>query len=63
MKKIVKNRLRETPIECIGGAPVRKITLLLPIILACAVAVSASGAKTENLNFKPQFVFKDRNAY
>ena len=61
MKKFVKNRLRETPIECIGGAPVRKITLLLPIILACAVAVSASAAKTENLNFKPQFVFKDRN--
>ena len=61
MKKIVKNRLRETPIECIGGAPVRKITLLLLIILACAVAVSASAAKTENLNFKPQFVFKDRN--
>ena len=61
MKKFVKNRLREAPIECIGGAPVRKITLLLPIILACAVAVSASAAKTENLNFKPQFVFKDRN--
>src|SRR5437870_8250609 len=61
MKKFVKNRLREAPIECIGGAPVRKITLLLPIILACAVAGSASAAKTENLNFKPQFVFKDRN--
>jgi hypothetical protein len=61
MEKFVKNRLREAPIECIGGAPVRKITLLLPIILACAAAVSASAAKTENLNFKPQFVFKDRN--
>jgi hypothetical protein len=61
MKKIVKNRLRETPIECIGGAPVRKIILLFSVVSACAVAVSASAAKTENLNFKPQFVFKDRN--
>ena len=61
MKKIVKNRLREAAIECIGGAPVRKIIFLLPIVLACAVAVSASAAKTESLNFKPQFVFKDRN--
>ena len=61
MKKIVRNRLREAPIECIGGASVRKITLLLAIVSACAVAVSASAAKTENLNFKPQFVFKDRN--
>jgi hypothetical protein len=40
---------------------VRKIILLLTVISACAVAVSASAAKTENLNFKPQFVFKDRN--
>jgi hypothetical protein len=61
MKKIVRNRLREAPIKCIGGASVRKITLLLAIVSACAVAVSASAAKTENLNFKPQFVFKDRN--
>ena len=61
MKKIVINRLREVPIECIGGASVRKITLLLAVVSTCAVAVSASAAKTEALNFKPQFVFKDRN--
>jgi hypothetical protein len=40
---------------------VRKITLLLTVILAGAFAVSVSAAKTENLTFKPQFVFKDRN--
>lgn len=39
----------------------RKITLFLSIVSAFAVAVSASAARTENLNFKPQFVFKDRN--
>ena len=61
MNKIVKNRLREALIKCIGGAPVRKTILLLAVISACAVAVSASAANTENLNFKPQFVFKDRN--
>lgn len=61
MKKIVKNRLLETPIESIGGASVRKIILLLSVVSVGAVAVSASAAKTENLNFKPQFVFKDRN--
>ncbi|MDP9098972.1 MAG: hypothetical protein M3N48_08255 [Verrucomicrobiota bacterium] len=61
MKKIVRNRLREAPIESIEGASVRKITLLLAVVSACAVAVSASAAKTETLDFKPQFVFKDRN--
>ena len=61
MKKVVKNRLREARIKCIGSAPVRKITLLTAVISACAVAVSASAAKTENLNFKSQFVFKDRS--
>jgi hypothetical protein len=61
MKKIVRNRLRPAPIECIGGASVRKITLLFTILSACTVAVSAFGAKTESLNFKPQFVFKDHN--
>jgi hypothetical protein len=40
---------------------VRKITLLLTVILGGAFAVSASAAKTENLTFKRQFVFKDRN--
>jgi hypothetical protein len=61
MKKIVRNRLRGAPIECIGGASVRKIILLLAVISSSAVAVSAFAAKTENLSFKPQFVFKDRN--
>ena len=61
MGKFVKNRLREAPIECIGGVPVRKITLLLTAISACAIAVSASAAKTESLKFKSQFVFKDRH--
>jgi hypothetical protein len=60
MKKIVKNRLRMASIECIGGAPVRKTILLLTVLSACAMAVSASAARTENLNFKPHFVFKDR---
>lgn len=61
MKKIVRNRLRHLQNECIGGAPVRKTTLLLSVILACALAASASAAKTESLNFQSQFVFKDRN--
>jgi hypothetical protein len=60
MKQFVKNRLREAPKECIGGAPVRKITLLFAVVSVCAVAASASAAKSESLNFKPQFVFKDR---
>ena len=61
MKKIVKNRLRPWSIECIGGASVTKITLLLPIFFVSAVAVSASAAKSDSLNFQSQFVFKDRN--
>jgi hypothetical protein len=40
---------------------VRKITLLFTILSASTVAVSAFGAKPESLNFKPQFVFKDRD--
>jgi hypothetical protein len=40
---------------------VRKITLLLTVVLGGAFAASASAAKTESLNFKPRFVFKDRN--
>lgn len=48
-------------IRCIGGAPVRKITLLLTVVLGGAFAASASAAKTESLNFKPSFVFKDRS--
>ena len=61
MEKIVKNRLRHAPIECIGGAPVRKIILLTAVVSTFAAAGSAFAARTENLNFKPQFVFKDRN--
>ena len=61
MKKTSKNRLRMPLIRCIGGAPVRKIILLLTVVLGGAFAASASAAKTESLNFKPSFVFKDRN--
>jgi hypothetical protein len=61
MKIISKNRLRRTPIECIGGASVRKITLLLTVVSAFSVAFSASAARSDSLNFKSQFVFKDRN--
>jgi hypothetical protein len=61
VKKIERNHLRGCPDEWIGSAPVRKITLLISIVCGCALAVSASAAKTENLTFKPQFVFTDRN--
>ena len=61
VKKIITNHLRGCLDERIGGAPVRKITLLIAIVCGSAFAVSASAAKTENLTFKPQFVFKDRN--
>ena len=61
MKKNGKNRLRQGPIECIGGASVSKITLLFTVFFAFALVFSASAAKTDNLNFEPQFVFKDRN--
>lgn len=39
----------------------RKITLLLTVVLGGVFAASASAAKTDSLNFKPRFVFKDRN--
>ena len=61
MEKIVKNRLRGSLIECIWGASVRKITLLLTLFSGFSLVLSASAAKTDNLNFKPQFVFKDRH--
>src|SRR3954468_7514379 len=61
MEKLAKNRLRHRLIECIGGASVTKVTLLLPIFSVCAFAVSASAAKSDSLNFQSQFVFKDRN--
>jgi hypothetical protein len=40
---------------------VRKLTFLLTVVLGVAFAVSASAAKSDSLNFKPRFVFKDRN--
>jgi hypothetical protein len=61
MKKIVKNRLRRGQIECIWGGLMRKTTLLVALVFTSGAAFSASAAKTENLNFKPQFVFKDHN--
>lgn len=61
LQKLVKNRLRPRPIRCIGGPSVRKTTLLLSVISVCAAVASASAAKTESLNFKSQFVFKDHN--
>jgi hypothetical protein len=61
MKIISKNRLRMSPIKCIGGASVRKITLLLIVVSAFPVAFSASAARSDSLNFKSQFVFKDRD--
>ena len=61
VKKTPKNRLHVPAIKCIGGAPVRKITLLITVVLGGAFAASASAAKTDSLNFKPRFVFKDRN--
>jgi hypothetical protein len=39
----------------------RKITLLFALIFAFGAALSATAAKTDNLTFKPQFVFKDPN--
>ena len=61
MKKTVKNRLRTRPIKCIGGGFMRKTILLFALVFVFGAALSASAARTENLNFKPQFVFKDRN--
>src|SRR4029079_10756925 len=61
MKKIVRNRLRRGLIEWVGGASVSKTNLLFTAFFAFPVVVSASPAKTDNLNFEPQFVFKDRN--
>jgi hypothetical protein len=39
----------------------RKTNLLFAFVFVFAAALSAHAAKTENLTFKPQFVFKDRN--
>ena len=61
MKIIPKNRLRLPSIKCIGGASVRKITLLLTVVSAFSVVFSASAARSDSLSFKSQFVFKDRN--
>jgi hypothetical protein len=61
VKKTARNRLRMPSIRCIGGAPVRKITLLLTVVLGGAFAVSASAAQSDSLNFKPRFIFKDKS--
>ena len=61
MKKLLRNRLRTRPIKCIWGGFMRKTTLLFALLFVFGAALSASAAKTENLNFKSQFVFKDRN--
>lgn len=61
MKKIAKIHLHGASITCIGAASVRKTTLLLTVFSAFALAFSASAAKTDSLNFKTEFVFKDRN--
>src|SRR3954470_10171710 len=61
MEIIVKNRLRMGPIEPIWGGFMRKFTLLLALLFVFGAALSATAAKTDNLNFKPQFVFKDRS--
>ena len=52
--------MRGCLIERIGGAPVRKITLLISVLCGCALAVSANAARTESLSFKPQTVFQKR---
>src|SRR6185437_16037200 len=56
-----KNRLQTCPIECIGGGSMRNFALLFALISVTGAAVSASAARTENLDFKPQFIFKDRH--
>jgi hypothetical protein len=61
MKEIVKNRLRMGKIRSIRGGFMRKTTLLFAFVFIFGAALSAFAAKTENLTFKPQFVFKDRN--
>jgi hypothetical protein len=61
MKKFLKNRLRTRPIQSIGGGFMRKLTLLFALVFTFGAALSASAARTGNLDFKPQFVFKDRN--
>jgi hypothetical protein len=40
---------------------VRKLTLLFIVVLGSTLAASASATKTDSLNFKPRFVFKDQN--
>ncbi len=39
----------------------RKIILFLTVVSGFSVAFSASAARSDSLNFKSQFVFKDRN--
>ena len=60
MKKIGRKHLRSPIIEWIGGALVRKTTLLSTILFGSALAVSANAARPEALSFQPQSVFKKK---
>jgi hypothetical protein len=60
VEEITRNRLRRCLPAWIGGASVRKISLLFTLVSGCALAVSANAAQTENLSFKPQTVFQKR---
>ena len=62
MKQIRKYHLRRPLIEWIGGASVRKTTLLSTILFASALAVSAQAERTESLTFKTQKALPERNA-
>ena len=53
--------MRRPLIEWIGGASVRKTTLLSTILFGCALAVSAQAARTESLTFKTQKALPERN--
>jgi hypothetical protein len=61
MAKSPKKTLRLVISRWIKGASVRKVILLLPIVCACAVAVSADAARNDSLAFKRQTVFEGRN--
>lgn len=60
--KSPKKQLHDRLIKWIGSASVRKTILPLTIICGCALAGSASAAKTENLSFKTQTVFQNHGA-
>ena len=55
-----KKDLRGSTYAVIKGAPVRKLTFSI-LFSACVLPALATAAIKETLNFKPQFVFQDRN--